>query len=433
MDEEYIRDEQEQERRRLIRMELKRKQARQQKIMLITLGIVLLLITTLLIKGCVDKHAAKQLEKDKNSVNDHLNEEVQDVIVTLAAVGDIMCYEDQMEDAKLSDGKYDFSPSFVAIKPYLEAANLTVGNLELTFCGSAEGYGGYPNFNAPESLAKDLHSVGFDILQTANTYSIQGGINGLQSTIRYLTLNDIEHLGTYASQAEKATNEGVTLKNINGIKFAFIGYTKGLNNLSLPTGSEYAVDVLFEDYSTNYSKINEKALIKSVQAAKDMDADVIIAMLHWGNENKIEPFSTQKEIADLLFKNGVDVILGSHSHEVGPMEMRKVTVDGKEKEVFLAYSLGNFFSSMDRGTSRIGVVLNLEFTMDAETGAVKMSKADYLPIQTVDKGENATTRFEVLPIRTAMSSSTFSYMKADFEKSLATLEKNAGANFDSGK
>ncbi len=433
MQDDYIRDEQEQERRRLIRLELKRKQARQQKIMLATLGIFLLLILVLLVKGCADRHAAKQLEKDKNSVNDHLAQEVQDVVATIAAVGDIMCYDDQMEAAKMANGHYDFTSSFAAVKPYLEAANLTVGNLELTFCGAAEGYGGYPNFNAPEALAKDLHTIGFDILQTANTYSIQGGINGLQSTMRYLKAQGIDPLGTYASQAEKAANEGVLLKNINGIKFAFIGYTKGLNNLSLPTGAEYAVDVLFEDYSTNYAKINEKALLKSVRAATALDADVIIAMLHWGNENKIEPFSTQKEIADLLFKNGVDVILGSHSHEVGPMEMRKVTVDGKEKEVFLAYSLGNFFSSMDRGSSRAGVVLNLEFTMNAETGAVKISKADYLPIQTVDKGENATTRFEVLPVRTAMNSSTFSYMREDFEKTLATLKKNTDSNFDSGK
>ena len=433
MQDDYIRDEQEQERRRLIRLELKRKQARQQKIMLVALGICFLLILILLIKSCADHHAARQLEKDKNSVNNHLAEEVQDVVATIAAVGDIMCYDDQMEAAKTDSGLYDFSASFAAIKPYLEAANLTVGNLELTFCGASEGYGGYPNFNAPESLARDLRSIGFDILQTANTYSIQGGINGLQSTIQYLKLNEISPLGTYTSQAEKAANEGVLLKNINGIKFAFIGYTKGLNNLSLPSDTEYAVDVLFEDYSTNYAVINETALLKSVQAAKDLDADVIIAMLHWGNENKIEPFSTQEEIADLLFENGVDVILGSHSHEVGPMEMRKVTVDGKEKEVFLAYSLGNFFSSMDRGSSRAGVVLNLEFTMNAETGAVNISKADYLPIQTVDKGENATTRYEVLPVRTAMNSSTFSYMKEEFEETLTTLKNNTGSDFDSGK
>jgi len=433
MDNEYIRDEQEQERRRLIRMELKRKQVRQQRIALGAIAVLVILLLTLMIRGCASKKEAAQKQNDINKANSNLQNEVQDITATIAAVGDIMCYDEQIKAALTEDGTYDFSASFAAIKPYLESANLTVGNLELNFLGEEAGYTGYPKFNAPESLAEDLKELGFDLLQTANTYSIQSGINGLNSTIRHLTAAGLDHVGTYHNKEEKADNQGVVLKNINGIRFAFIAYTKGLNNMALPQDASYAVDVLFEDYATNYSIINKDALLDSVQAAKDMDADVIVAMLHWGNEYKVEPFSTQDEIAELLFKNGVDVILGSHSHEVGPMEMRTVTVDGKEKEVFIAYSLGNFFSSMDKGTSRTSAVLNLTFTMDAETGKVTISNVDYLPVYIVDKGENATTRFEVLPVRTAMESSAFSYMKDTFSKALTTLEKNTNSTFDSGK
>jgi len=243
----------------------------------------------------------------------------------------------------------------------------------------------------------------------------------------------LEHLGTYHSKAEKDADEGVIVKNINGIRFAFLGYTKGLNNRTLPADAEYAADVLFTDYSTNYSQINKDALLDSVQAAKALKADVIVALLHWGTEYEIEPFSTQNEIADLLFKNGVDVILGSHSHEVGPMEMRTVTVDGKEKEVFLAYSLGNFFSSMSSGTTQTSVVLNLEFVMDAETGKVTISQAEYLPVYIADNGENSSVRYEVLPVRSALESSNFAHMKDTLNTALDTLHKNAGEEFDSGK
>lgn len=433
MDQEYKRDEQELERRRLIRMELKRKQERLQKIGLAAVAVLLVLIIVLIAKSCGSKQAKKQITVDKHTANNNLQNEVKDVTATIAAVGDIMCYDDQLKAAKQADGSYDFSASFAAIKPYLESANLTVGNLELNFCGADEGYSGYPKFNTPESLAGTLKDIGFDMMQTANTYSIQSGINGLNSTIQYLTAQGIDHVGTYHNREAKQSNEGVIIKNINGIRFAFIAYTKGLNNYSLPSDAGYAVDVLFKDYATNYSQINKEALLASVNAAKALEADVIVAMLHWGNENEIEPFTTQEQIADLLFQSGVDVIIGSHSHEVGPMEMRKVTVDGEEKEVFLAYSLGNFFSSMDRGTSRTSVVLNLEFTMDAETGDVRISDANYLPVYIVDKGENATTRFEVLPIRSAMASSTFSHLKDTFEKALTTLKTNTNSDFDSGK
>ena len=36
---------------------------------------------------------------------------------------------------------------------------------------------------------------------------------------------------------------------------------------------------------------------------------------------------TQEKIADLMFRRGVDVIVGSHSHRVGPVERRSITTD----------------------------------------------------------------------------------------------------------
>lgn len=119
-----------------------------------------------------------------------------DTTVTIAAVGDIMMYDEQLDAARQDDGTYDFTSSFAAVSGSTVSADLTVGNLELNFCG--EPYSGKPDFRAPESLAKTLSSIGFDVLQTANTYSIQNGLSGLQSTIRYLDAAGLSHVGTYA-------------------------------------------------------------------------------------------------------------------------------------------------------------------------------------------------------------------------------------------
>ena len=433
MDHEFLRDEQEQERRRLIRLEIKRKRILSQRIGLIAIVLVLVLIIALIVNSCSGNTEKQRVEEDKNNASNTLQEQTKDIKVTLAAVGDIMCYDNQIAAALQADGTYDFSQSFAAVKPYLENANITVGNLELNFCGKEAGYKGYPSFNAPESLAATLKDCGFDLLQTANTYSIQNGINGLTSTIRHLAEQGIQHLGTYHTKEDKTDDNGVILRNVNGIRIAFLAYTKGLNNMTLPADAGYAVDVLFEDYSTYYSKINKTQLLKSVQTAKDMDADIIVAMLHWGNEYEIQPLSIQEEIADLLFKNGVDVILGSHSHEAGPMQWRTVEVDGRKKQVFMAYSLGNFFSSMDKNTSQTSLILNLEFTMDGETGDVSISGAEYLPVYISDNGENSSVRYEMLPIRTAMQNSVFSHMQQTLANALVTLQTNVGAEFDSGK
>ncbi|MBQ7523058.1 MAG: CapA family protein [Oscillospiraceae bacterium] len=424
----------ERERRRKMREAMQRKREHQQKIALGIIALAAVLLIVLIARGCSgSRRRQEQTQSEKEAAQQAVRTEVLPVKVTLAAVGDIMCYGDQIDDAAQKDGSHDFSPSFTAISPYLQAADLTVGNLELNFVGPNEKYQGYPSFRAPESLAGTLANAGFDILQTANTYSVQNGLNGLNSTIRYLTENNIAHLGTYYLESEKKQDEGVLIRNISGIKFAFIGYTKGVNNMTLPEQAPYCVDLLYKDYSTTYSEVNEDALLASVKAAKNRHADVIVAMLHWGGEFDLQPTESQEAIADLLFQNGVDVILGSHSHEVGPMETRTVTVDGKEKKVLVAYSLGNFFSSMTKGTSQASCILNLDFSLDPETGACGLSGASYLPVYIADKGEDADLRYEVLPIRSAIQSGLFPDLTDEMEQAIDDLASQTGSSLDNGK
>ena len=135
MDQEYIRDEKEQERRKLVRLELRRKRQKQQRILMGAGVVILLLLIVLMFRGCANRKALKEAEAARLAAQAAVQTETSAGIkATIAAVGDIMCYENQMNAALTQEGTYDFAPSFAAIKPYLEGANLTVGNLELTFC-----------------------------------------------------------------------------------------------------------------------------------------------------------------------------------------------------------------------------------------------------------------------------------------------------------
>lgn len=431
--------EQLQQARRLRRMEERRKRQRQQRLVLGALLVVLLLVLLLIVRGCADRKAPQlipgsaEAEAEQNTQTSIVQTE-PDAIINIAAVGDIMCYQEQMDDCLQEDGSYDFSAAFAAVSGYTISADLTVGNLELNFCG--QPYSGKPDFRAPDALADTLAAIGFDVLQTANTYSIQNGLTGLRSTINRLNAVGISHVGTYAVEQDKQTNEGVLLKNVSGIKIAFLSYTKGLNGLRLPDGSEFAVDLFYSDYDTDFSDLDTIALSRSVEAAKALDPDIIIAMLHWGNEGDNERTSAQKKLADLLFESGVDAILGTHSHIVGELETRKVTVDGKEKTCFVAWSLGNFYSSMSENYARNcrdGIVLNLEFTKNGGTGETSLTGVSYTPIYFCDAGDEAETRFEVLPIRSALSSGLFPDKKEDLTQAISDLRKATNSDFDSGK
>ena len=427
-DQEFERDEQLIEARRLRRMELRRKRRIRQRITWGVVIAVLVLIIVLIVKSC-GKSAApatattgKTTETQAAETQAAASQTPQKA--TLSAVGDIMVYDDQLADAKQTDGSYNFLPVLAPVSQLLTASDLTVGNFEANFAG--EPYTGKPNFSAPDALATTLAGLGFDVLQTANTYSIQNGLVGLSRTVNTIRNEGMNALGTFVSADDKTANE-VAVREVNGIKIAFIGFTKGVNNVSLPSGADYAVNLLYKDYATNYKNVDSDAIKAVIAAAKATNPDVIVAMVHWGSEYELTPSDTQKSIADLMFQNGVDVILGTHSHVVGPMEKKTVTVDGKSKDVFIAYSLGNFMSSMSKDYTREGAVLNLEFTKD--TAGTTITGIDYVPTLFTDKGENETNRFEVQNVYTALAAQPDAAAQKTLEQAVKDLADHTGSTF----
>ena len=99
--------------------------------------------------------------------------------ISINLVGDLMCHLPQTVNAKLSNGEYDFNPSFEYIKHYLQDADITIGNLETTFAGTSQPYAGYPAFNSPDSYCAAVKNAGFDFLVTANNHSMDTREAGL--------------------------------------------------------------------------------------------------------------------------------------------------------------------------------------------------------------------------------------------------------------
>ena len=267
---EYERDEEVLEQRRLKRLEMKRKHKIKQRIVFGAAALILILAVVLIVRGCTAEKEPPEQEvvTPPPTVPEEPEPVEPDKTATLAAVGDIMMYQDQIDAAQQEDSTYNFADCFSAIKAYTSSADLTVGNLELNLCGTTP-YSGNPRtapyFNAPDILAQNLADIGFDILQTANTYSIMNGINGLTSTMNILNAAGIEAVGTHLS--DPGTTGGYVIREINGIKIAFIAFTKGLNNMTLPLNSEYCVDLLYTDYNSDYSIVDTTGIMNRLDAA----------------------------------------------------------------------------------------------------------------------------------------------------------------------
>ena len=342
----------------------------------------------------------------------------EDITINMSVIGDIMCHNSQYIDA-FSGSTYDFSYVFSDIKHYIDNADIAIGNLETTFAGAARGYSNYPTFNTPEQLAQNLKDFGIDVVSTANNHCMDTGYKGLVSTLDYLDSAGISHTGTSRTQEEQNT---VLIKDINGFKIAFLSFTYGTNGI--PVSSERA-------YSVNL--ISDELILNQLQLAKAQNPDLICVSMHWGIEYQNTQNKEQERLADLLFQNGTDIILGSHPHVLQPMEKRTITLeDGSTKDGFVIYSLGNFMSGQTKERTRNSIILNIELTKNGETDKISIGNISYVPIYMYKNTSKTTQKYLVLDIENAIkqydsgnhiiNSSTYSTLKTELSRIKNTME-----------
>ena len=119
-------------------------------------------------------------------------------------------------------------------------------------------------------------------------------------------------------------------------------------------------------------------------------------MIHWGDAISSTVSDEQRKIADFLVESGVNLIIGAHPSVVQPMEVRQ-NADGDN--VFIAYSIGTYISTLSAEEARTELVLNIELRKSGKDGKVYLNKVDYTPIYMLDNGEGAEPRFELIDMK----------------------------------
>ena len=290
--------------------------------------------------------------------------------IHLAAAGDL-----NISDRVIEAGgpEMDYSNLFMDVAHLLADADISVVNYEGVLCGDPYG----ESKSAPLALMQALSDAGVDLVQLANSYSIYNGISGLVTTVDNVRAAGMEPVGVYKNNQAFEDNGGFTLCEVEGIKIAFVAFTKGMDGMALPEGIEHCGNILYSDYASTYQEIDKDRITKVLDAVKEEQPDITIALLHWGSEFNDTLSASQQTILALMQENGVDGIIGTHSHYVQQMELDEKT--GK----FVAFSLGDFVSDSQRSGSDYSVVLNLEITKNQVTGETKITGFDYTPIYTV--------------------------------------------------
>ena len=249
---------------------------------------------------------------------------------------------------------YDFKPMLEHIKERVKDYDLAYYNQETILGGTELGLSTYPLFNSPYEVGDAFIDAGFNLVSLATNHTIDKGEKGVLNSRNYWNQQaDVLAAGSYSSFEER---DKVVIKEVNGIKYAFLSYTTYTNGLIVPTGKEYLVNVYDED------------LIKEEITRYRDQVDLLMVAMHWGTEYMTYPTNEQKEISEYLASLGVDLIIGCHPHVIEPIEY----ID----DTLVIYSLGNFISSQIGVERLTGLMLSLNIKKEEYHGKTTISFED---------------------------------------------------------
>jgi poly-gamma-glutamate synthesis protein (capsule biosynthesis protein) len=263
---------------------------------------------------------------------------------------------------------------FTSMQATFASSDYVIGNLETVFAGKNSVYTkDLFSFNTCDAFAKGLKNCGIHMVSTANNHCLDRGTEGLLRTIKVLDKNQIEHIGTYKSKEEKH----FLLKELGNMKIGFLSYTYGTNidnnQIELTDQNRFLVDMLEVQSKKNNTDGLKTKLLRGLSDKKKFQikkmigmpymnivedqneervnqsylpeirknieevrkqADYVILLLHCGGQFNKKPGTYTQFFVDFFMENGVDAIIGNHSHIV-----QKYCE--KEEKIWI-YSLGNF-------------------------------------------------------------------------------------------
>ena len=350
------------------------------------------------------------MEKDMNEATTASGELVRTSTARIAAVGDILCQMDMVEDA-YSNGAYDFSSMFSNITKFVQNSDLAIGTLETNFIDGK--YSGVGKYNSPIEFLTAVKQSGIDLVSLAHNHELDYGIDGLNTTINKVQEQNISITGISNNKENENKDFTGIIKEINGIKIAFIGYTYGLSNENELTEEEKLIANI---YSEDLAK-------KDLEYAKE-NSNYIIAIMHWGDVNTSTISEYQNNITAFLVNNGVDMILGTHPAVVEPM---KIIQNAEGKNILVAYSLGNYISTLNYDNADVELILNIQIAKTSDSDKAVLQKVDYTPIYVLDNGTKAENRFELTDMKQLAkdyaNGDTSKISRQTYDKLIVKLEK----------
>lgn len=248
---------------------------------------------------------------------------------------------------------------FVDVAPLLASADIAVCNLECVVARHGTHVLKPYTFKARPACLSVLRQH-FGAVCVANNHSGDYGPDGLLEEFTLLEKASLPYFG--GGRDKKEAHRPLILER-NGRRIALLGYN------DFPPRSFEA-----GEHRAGIAWLTPAAAIAGIKAARTVDhADLVIPMLHWGEELEPSPDDSQKALARSLIDAGADAVIGGHPHVSQTVDFYK----GRP----IIYSLGNFVFDYDPGDPLVwtGWIVRLTFSKSAapelETFVVELDRS----------------------------------------------------------
>ena len=350
--------------------------------------------------------------------NQQVEEEKEETTsLSLIMVGDNLVHSSIYRDANRNANYngYDFKPMITYIKEKVQNYDLAYYNQETILGGTEIGLSDYPTFNSPYETADAMLDAGFNLVSTATNHTLDRGSQAVINSRKYWDKQeDVLAVGSYTSFEEQ---DEIQIREKNVITYTMLNYTYGTNGIPVPEGQEYLVNVWPTDLyindperDTEYQAYKEK--VKEDIAKVRDKVDVLIVAMHCGIEYTTEPSAYQKDEAEFLASQGVDIVIGTHPHVLEPVEWIDDTI------VF--YSLGNFISAQyqdENYNKTVGLMssLNITKTTKGEETSIKIDNIENELIYTY-YNQATWSNFKVIPFSNSAIADYLPNYKSVYER-----------------
>ncbi len=325
--------------------------------------------------------------------------------VRIVFAGDLMGHMSQHRAAQRPDGSYDYAPCYRHVGGYVSGADLAIVNLEVPLDGKP--YSGYPQFSAPDALARDARDAGFDIMTTANNHCMDRGRHGLERTLRALDSMHIPHLGTYLNRKQH-DDEHPMVVDVKGIKVGLLCYTYGTNG--------------YEVQKPNVvNLIDTDQMERDLRVARERGAEFVVTLIHWGVEYALKANKEQEQTARWLLQHGCDAVIGGHPHVVQNFTLDAIPDNNRYPEI-VVYSMGNLVSNQRFPHTDGGIMI--ELTLERKGAAVVAERCQYLPFWVHRGKENGLHQYYIVPTADAVAHPERYEIGGSDLKDLQTFDRN---------